>query len=78
MSDAEQEEFDTEFTWIMECDRLLDDVIRDLGLAGVKVLPGQRHVVNRWIEMFEDDSPIPLTHRMAMLRGMLASSCPAP
>jgi hypothetical protein len=80
MGDEEsyQNVVDTEFAWIMECDRLLDDVIRDLGLAGVKVPPDQRHTVNRWLEMFEDDSPIPLASRMAMLRGMLRSSCPAP
>lgn len=73
-----QEAVNTEFAWIMEQERLLDDVIRDLGFAGVRVMPDQRHTVNRWLDMFENDSPIPLASRLAMLRGMLRSSCPAP
>jgi hypothetical protein len=76
--DSYQQVVDTEFTWMIECERSLDDVIRDLGAAGVRVMPDQRHTVNRWLEMFEDDSPIPLASRLAMLRGMLRTSCPAP
>jgi hypothetical protein len=55
----------------MACDRSLDDVMASLAGAGLKVAPWQRVVVSRWLDMFSDNSPIPLSHRLVMLRGML-------
>ena len=70
---GEQSAFDVEFTYIVECDRTLDDVIDKLAEVGVTVEPWQRGAVSRWLDMFSDGSPIPLEHRVSMLRGMLRS-----
>ena len=71
--DEEQAAFDTEFTYIMECERSLDDVVEKLASIGLRVKPGQRHLVARWLDMFSQNSPIPLSERLAMLRGLLRS-----
>lgn len=71
--DEEQEAFDVEFAWIMDCERKLDDVVENLAAAGLRVLPEQRHIVARWLDMFSMNSPIPMRERLAMLRGLLKS-----
>lgn len=71
--DEEQEAFDVEFTWMVECERTLDDVIANLRAVGLRVQPEQRHIVARWLDMFSQNSPIPLRERLAMLRGLLRS-----
>ena len=70
----EQEAFDVEFVWMMECERTLDEVVESLASAGLKVRPEQRHIVARWLDMFSQNSPIPLRERLAMLRGLLRSA----
>ena len=83
MSDyAEQEVVNVEFTWLMECERTLDDVVAKLGSAGIKIAPEERVVVARWLDMFSEGSRLPLRYRLMMLYGMLEASretsCPAP
>jgi hypothetical protein len=70
----EQEVFDVNFTWIVECERTLDDVIVKLADVGVAVKPEQRVVVARWLDLFSESSPVPLGYRLMMLRGMLEAS----
>jgi hypothetical protein len=75
----DDEEVGVEFTYIMECDVLLDDVVARLADVGVKIEPWQRVVVSRWLDMFSEHTCLPLKVRLAMLHGMLRGSrCPAP
>jgi hypothetical protein len=64
---------DEVFEWIVECERLLDDVIEKLADAGLVLEPWQRVVVVRWLDMFSVGSPVPLSCRLATLRGMLSA-----
>jgi hypothetical protein len=66
-----QGEVDEVFESILECERLLDDVIVKLADVGVVIVPEQRVVVSRWLESFSIESPLPLSYRLSMLRGML-------
>jgi len=70
---VDQGDVDEVFGWIAECDRTLDDVIAMLAAVGVEVTPEQRLVVSRWLDMFNEGSPVPLPSRLAMLKGMLQS-----
>jgi hypothetical protein len=72
---AEQETVDVEFTWIVESERTLDDVIVKLAEVGITIEPWQRILVADWIVQQQAD--VPLASRLAVLREML-SSCPAP
>lgn len=72
---GEQEAANEEFAHIVECDRLLDDVIVKLSDAGVVIEPWQRMVVSRWLDLFSQR--LPLMVRLALLHGMLRGSrCP--
>jgi hypothetical protein len=70
-----QETVDVEFTWIVESERTLDDVIVKLADVGITIEPWQRILVADWIVQQQEN--IPLASRLAVLREML-SSCPAP
>lgn len=69
------EEVNELFEAMIAADAALDAVIRDLVAVGIKVDQEQRMVVAKWLDSFEANTRLPISVRLAALRGMLRASC---
>ena len=68
-----QEDVDNVFEWIVASEERIDDVMESLAAVGISIRPEYRKVVVRWLDMFDEDSPVPLKLRLAMLKGWLSA-----
>ena len=65
--EEDQEEFDAVFSWIVENEENIDDVIRKLKRAGVEVEDEQRPIVNHWLDGLGSNTKVPLPLRVMIL-----------